>query len=663
MDIHLAKDRIYYIPNDGALLMEANAQRELITTCLRETFQLDSFREGQMAVIQSLMDGHNAAAIFPTGGGKSLCYQLPACLLPGVTLVVSPLLALMRDQVDRLVSRGVSAIRLDSSLTVEEARSAMSNLRNGKVKILYVAPERFFNERFREIVNDLPISLMAIDEAHCISQWGHNFRPDYLKLSSIAKSLKVERILALTATATPTVIEDIKRGFSIEDRNVIHTPFHRSNLAIRIRITDSQTRAHELIDRLNSLPRGCTIIYVTTQRTSEEIALWLTEHGFDARAYHAGLEDNVRKDVQDWFMTNEDSIVVATIAFGMGIDKRDVRYVYHWNLSKGIENYAQEIGRAGRDGLSSRCETWIVPEDRITLENFAYGDTPTFAAVKGLLELVCHQPQIFYLSFYSLSSQFDTKDIVIRTILTYLELDNYVEGIGPRYDCYEFKPFVSSAEILKHFDGEQRTFVRDVLALSVKKKLWIEVPVTVICERLKCDRKRVVSMVDYLAERGWIELKVSGMMHGYRRANPITNIEELAHSIHLKLEDLEQREIGRIDQLFHLAVGAECQSGRLARYFGQKVDAPCGICTSCTGETDLELPDFEFAKLGTSALSGLKQLIREREDLFEEPRIRAKFLCGLASPSLSRNRMSRHPLFGCCASVPFRDVLSAVCRL
>ncbi|MCU0712419.1 MAG: ATP-dependent DNA helicase [Pirellula sp.] len=642
--------------------MDANAQRELMVKCLQETFQLDSFRDGQLAVIESLLSGHNAAAIFPTGGGKSLCYQLPACLLPGVTLVVSPLLALMRDQVDRLVSLGVPAVRLDSSLAADEARNAMSDLRSGRVKLLYVAPERFFNERFREVVNELPLSLMAIDESHCISQWGHNFRPDYLKLSGIAKSLKVERILALSATATPSVIEDIKRGFSIEDRHVIQTPFHRPNLAIRLQITDGETRARELLDRLESLPRGCTIIYVTTQKTSEELAEWLVDQGFEARAYHAGLEDDVREGVQDWFMSEQNSIVVATIAFGMGIDKRDVRYVYHWNLSKGIENYAQEIGRAGRDGLASRCETWIVPEDRVTLENFAYGDTPTYAAVKGLLELLAHQPERFYLSFYSLASQFDAKDIVIRTILTYLELDGYVEGIGPRYDCYEFKPFVSSAEILKHFEGERRTFVRDVLSLSVKKKIWIEVPVTVISERLKVDRKRIVSMVDYLAERGWIELKVSGMMHGYRRAKPITDIEELARSIHQKLEDLEQREIGRIDHLFQLAVGAECQSGRLAEYFGQKILSRCGVCCSCTGESSLELPHFQFAKLGTSALSGLKQLIREMGDLFEEPRVRAKFLCGLSTPSLTRKRMSRHPLYGCCSSVPFPVVLEAVSR-
>lgn len=642
--------------------MEENAQRDRISKCLKETFRLESFRDGQLAVMESLMNGHNTAAIFPTGGGKSLCYQLPACLLPGVTLVVSPLLALMRDQVDRLVSLGVPAIRLDSSLTVHEARTATSDLRSGKVKLLYVAPERFFNERFREIVNELSISLMAIDESHCISQWGHNFRPDYLKLSSIAKALRVERVLALTATATPAVIEDIKRGFSIDDKNVVQTPFHRSNLAIRIRITNSETRSSELLERLHSLPRGCTIIYVTTQKTSEEVSAWLTEQGFEARAYHAGLEDELRKSVQDWFMSEQNSIVVATIAFGMGIDKRDVRYVYHWNLSKGIENYAQEIGRAGRDGLSSRCETWIVPEDRITLENFAFGDTPTLEAVRGLLEVIAHQPETFYLSFYSLSSQFDTKDIVIRTLLTYLELSHYVEGIGPRYDCYEFKPQVSSAEILKHFDGERRIFVRDVLALSVKKKLWIEVPVTVISERLKCDRKRIVAMVDYLAERGWIELKVSGMMHGYRRTKPITNIDELAQSLHSKLVELEQREIDRIDQLFHLAVGTACQGARLAKYFGQQIEMGCGVCSSCTGETDEELPEFQFAKIGTSALSGLKQLAREMEDLFEEPRVRAKFLCGLSTPSLSRKRMSRHPLFGCCSSVPFRDVLEAVSR-
>ncbi|XZE21484.1 RecQ family ATP-dependent DNA helicase [Pirellulaceae bacterium SH449] len=631
-----------------------------VEKCLKETFHLETFRDGQLSVIRSLLNGSNAAAIFPTGGGKSLCYQLPACLLPGTTIVVSPLLALMRDQVDRLVKLGVGAIRLDSTLTAKEHSDAMAELRSGKVKLLYVAPERFFNERFREVLNDLPISLMAIDESHCISQWGHNFRPDYLKLSSIAKLLRIPLILALTATATSEVIEDIRNGFGIEEENVICTPFYRPNLQIRFRVSNAKQRAKELLERLTSLPRGSTIIYVTTQKTSEEVAHWLTENGFAAQAYHAGLEDDLRMQIQDWFMQEDNAIVVATIAFGMGIDKRDVRYVFHWNASKGIENYAQEIGRAGRDGLESLCESWIVPEDRSTLENFAYGDTPSLASVYGLLDLIAHQPDSFYLSLYSLAYQFDIKQIVIRTILTYLEIDGYIEGIGPRHDSYEFKPFVSSKEILSHFEGEYRAFVRDVLSLSVKKKLWFNLPLSNICERLKCDRKQIISLMDHLVERGWLEVKVSGLLYGYRRLVPISEPSLIASEIFNKLEALERHEIRRIDQLFQLAVGTQCQSKRLAEYFGQSVQEPCGQCSSCRGETYRVLPEGEFARIGTSALTGLRQLMREMPEVFDEPSRRAKFLCGISSPLLSRRRVSNHPYYGCCSSVPFSEVLKAV---
>jgi ATP-dependent DNA helicase RecQ len=631
-----------------------------IEKCLRETFHLETFRDGQLPVIRSLLNGNNAAAIFPTGGGKSLCYQLPACLLPGTTIVVTPLLALMRDQVDRLVKLGVRAIRLDSTLTAQEHADAMAELRSGKVKLLYVAPERFFNERFRDVLNGLSISLMAIDESHCISQWGHNFRPDYLKLSSIAKLLKIPLILALTATATPEVIEDIRNGFGIGEEGVICTPFYRPNLQIRFRVSDAKRRAQELLERLTSLPRGSTIIYVTTQKTSEEVASWLAENGFPSQAYHAGLEDDLRMQIQDWFMREDSAIVVATIAFGMGIDKRDVRYVFHWNASKGIENYAQEIGRAGRDGLDSLCESWIVPEDRVTLENFAYGDTPSLSSVHGLIDLIANQPDSYYLSLYSLAHQFDIKEIVIRTILTYLELDGYIEGLGPRYDSYEFKPFVSSKEILSHFEGEYRKFVRDVLSLSVKKKIWFNLPISNISERLKCDRKQIISLIENLVERGWLEVKVSGLLHGYRRLAPIVEPSFLASKLFNKLEALERHEIRRIDQLFQLAIGTECQSKRLAKYFGQSVDEPCGQCSSCRNETYRALPDGESARIGTSALTGLKQLIREMPDVFDEPRRRAKFLCGISSPLLSRRRASKHPFYGCCSSVPFSEVLKAV---
>ena len=240
---------------------------------LRTQFGLISFRDGQAAVIQRLLAGKSAAAIFPTGGGKSLCYQLPAVMLEGLTLVVSPLLALMKDQVEQLAARGIAAARLDSTQSAADSRAAMQAVREGKAKLLFVAPERFFNERFREFINGLHIALFAIDEAHCISQWGHSFRPDYLKLARIARELKAERVLALTATATPAVLDDICREFSIERSCAVQTPFYRSNLTLRYTPCTPASRTTTLLKRLKKpdLP-GPTIIYVTLQRTAVEVA-------------------------------------------------------------------------------------------------------------------------------------------------------------------------------------------------------------------------------------------------------------------------------------------------------------------------------------------------------------------------------------------------------
>ncbi len=631
-----------------------------IERVLSEKFKLSGFRPGQREVIERLVARKNVAAVFPTGGGKSLCYQLPSLLFDGLTVVVSPLMALMREQVDTLLKLGIPAGRLDSSLTPDELRSTTQGLRNKSVKILYVAPERFFNERFREMIATIPISLFAVDEAHCISQWGHNFRPDYLKLASIAESLRAERILALTATATPAVLDDIRSGFHIAEEDAIRTPFHRKNLALRFTSTDAPSRFELLRKRLATRERGSTIVYVTLQKTSEEVAEKLATAGFDARAYHAGMDDQVRRDVQDWFMSTENAIVVATIAFGMGIDKSDIRYIYHWNISKGLESYAQEIGRAGRDGLSGLCETFVVPEDRVVLENFAYGDTPTLPSISKFVDFVAHQPERFYVSYYSLANECDIRDLVVRTLMTYLELDGYLEAAGPRYDKYEFKPLVGSASILKHFEGEQRQFASDVLSLCVKRKTWFELPLPVVAERLKCDRARIVKMIDYFGEQGWMELKVSGLVHGYRRAKQMTDLDSIKSSLHRRLEELEANDIRRIDRLFQMAYADQCQAGVLAEYFGQPIVESCGQCSVCIAEPAKPIEGVVRRRIGSSALTQLSVLTKERPEIWEDPRLRCRFLCGLSSPKLIRYRLTGHPLYGCCSEVPFADVLNAM---
>ncbi|MFN3189820.1 MAG: RecQ family ATP-dependent DNA helicase [Aureliella sp.] len=627
---------------------------------LRERFGLASFREGQEAVISRLLNGKSAAAIFPTGGGKSLCYQLPAILFDGLTVVVSPLLALMREQVDELRSRDIAAVRLDSTLTAEENRSVLQEIRSGKAKILYVAPERFFNERFRQFISEIRISMFAIDEAHCISQWGHNFRPDYLKLAKTARELDVERVLALTATATPAVLDDIRDGFSIATEDAVQTVFYRSNLALRFTLCDTATRDETLASRITEAPPQPTLVYVSLQKTAEKVAEALQTHEINCRAYHAGLSAEERAEIQDWFMESNDATVVATIAFGMGIDKSNIRAIYHYNPSKSIENLAQEIGRAGRDGDDAVCETMLVPEDRIVLDNFSYGDTPGLPSLQRFTEFLVGQPEEFFVSYYSLAYEADIRDTVVRTLFTHLELNGLLEATAPRYDAYQFKPKVPSTQILKQFEGERRVFASNVLSLAVKKKIWFEIKLAHAAERLKCERHRIVSMLDYFAEQGWLELKASGLVHGYRKLKPIADIEELTQELYEYSLSRELGELTRTNELYELMFSPTCQSGALSSHFGQTLTDPCGHCSVCEGNAMQAPRDTQEHRLGDSALRGLAEVCKKHATVLADPRQQAKFLCGLSSPKMIRARLTRDPLYGCCGHVPFEVVLDSL---
>ena len=328
------------------------------------------------------------------------------------------------------------------------------------MRLLYVAPERFQNERFRQAIDQMRVALFAVDEAHCISEWGHNFRPDYLKLVEFARQCRAERLLALTATATPQVLDDVCRGFDIEPQCAVRNSSYRPNLTLLTTPVDAKEHTPLLLQRLRERPAGPTIVYVTLQRTAEELADRITRRR--PRRPRLSRRPGRRRadgDVQDWFMHSAAGIVVATIAFGMGIDKADIRYVYHYNLPKSLENYSQEIGRAGRDGLPATCEMFFCSDDLNQLENFAYGDTPSRAAVDRLVEEIFGQEAEFDVSFYELSSLCDIRPLVVRTLLTYLELDGYLAGGTPFYSTYRFQPLRSSKEILAEFDGERRQFL------------------------------------------------------------------------------------------------------------------------------------------------------------------------------------------------------------
>ena len=626
---------------------------------LREVFGFSAFLKGQRAVVDQLLAGHSALAVFPTGSGKSLCFQLPALMLEGMTLVVSPLIALMKDQIDFLVSKGVRAARLDSSLSSEDTRHVWDDLWNGRLKILYVAPERFASERFIQRLRRSTIGLMVIDEAHCISEWGHNFRPDYLKLAAISRDLKVERVLALTATATASVAEDICRSFSITPEAYVNTGFHRPNLMMRAAPCRASKRDMLLLTRLRERTRGATIVYVTLQKTAEQVAEFLCANGIETQAYHAGMEGEARHAVQDWFMASPDAVVAATIAFGMGIDKADIRYVYHYNMPKSLENYMQETGRAGRDGGEAWCDLLVCPEDIATLENFSYGDTPTLEAVQGLIRLILGQPDLFDVSVYELSSEYDMRNLVIATLLTYLELEGVIASTGPLYNEYKFQPTRTSAEMLKGMDEARTQFLKSMFAHAKKARTWFTLDIADTAAALNEPRSRLVAALNYFEDRGDLILKVEGLRQGYRFVQRHDAPDRLAEIIHGRFEASEARDIERIAQVVKLASMKSCTVRATLKYFGESLTADCGHCDRCMGEHIPELPPAHEASLTDEDRAIITSLAQEGHAALATPRQMTRFLCGLASPATSRSGLTRDSRFGRLSHIRFGVVLAA----
>lgn len=611
-------------------------------------------------MIRAVLNDGAALAVFPTGGGKSLCYQLPALALEGLTLVVSPLIALMKDQVEFLQARGVAAARMDSSLSAREAGDLRDDIRNGTLRLLYVAPERFNNERFLGDIRRARISLFAVDEAHCISEWGHNFRPDYLKLAETARDIGAERVLALTATATPSVVEDICKGFRIPRSAAVVTGFYRPNLEIQVTPIRSQERDALLLERLQSRPNGSTIVYVTLQRTAERVAAFLAAHGLPAQAYHAGMASESRSAVQNDWMAADDGIVVATIAFGMGIDKSAVRYVYHYNLPKSLESYSQEIGRAGRDNLPSIVELLAATDDVTVLENFAYGDTPTESSVRGFVDDIFSRGNTFDISLPELSNLHDIRPLVLRTALTYLEIDGVLHQGTPFYAGYEFKPIVSLAEISGAFPGEPGNFVRKLIASARKGRVWYALNPDEVAEALSQERRRVVRALEVLDERGLVELRSADVRHRMDLLKPGVERDAIAADLMDRFNLREEREVRRVDQVLQWASMDGCHTNALAAYFGEMREQGCGHCSWCMHGVPAAFPDPEplSGLPGPVNVSEFRALRLEYREALGHPRQAARFLCGLTSPATVQERLTRHELFGTLGHIRFADVVA-----
>ena len=641
----------------------------MIEQTLKQTFGYDCFRPGQEQAVRAVVAGRSAAAIFPTGSGKSLCYQLPALLLPHLTLVVSPLLALMQDQLAFLQRHGIAASSIDSAQSRELASETMAKAKSGELKILMISVERLKNERFRNFISQVPISLLVVDEAHCISEWGHNFRPDYLKLPDYQRQFNIPQVLLLTATATPPVIADMQAKFAIAPDDVVTTGFYRPNLNLLVEPVSGFNKQRRLVEWLADKSGQPTIVYVTQQKTAEQVAEHLAQRGFPASAYHAGMAHELRESIQQRFMAGELNCIVATIAFGMGIDKADIRNVVHYDLPKSIENYSQEIGRAGRDGQPSDCLVLANRDSLTVLQNFVYGDTPEREGIRCVLNelLQAGAGGQWELMLNQLSDQSNIRQLPLKTLLVQLELRGIIAPRFAYFAEYRFKYLLEPEALVAKFEGERRQFVEAIVQTSARARTWCTLDFDALYQQHGADRARVVKALEYFQEKGWIELESKQMTEVYALLDQRFDADALSGELHAYFKQHEASEITRIDNMLALFESAECLSQRLAAYFGD-CQAPqrCGHCSVCRGQV-ARLPEppalapLEQIDLAARCVD-FSQRYTQLKGGVPSAECLTRFLCGISVPVFTKLKARQIPGFASLEAYPYAEVRARLAR-
>jgi len=593
-----------------------------LLSLLKHYYGFDRLRPGQEQAIDNVLSGVSSLVVMPTGGGKSLCYQLPALMLDGLTIVISPLIALMKDQVDSLNRLGVPATFINSSISPAEATARLRAAHDGLFKLLYIAPERFYNHDFIEGLRDLPVSLFAVDEAHCISQWGHDFRPSYRQMNRALNIVGHPTIIALTATATPEVRTDIIKQLNLDNTRQIITGFARPNLQFGAAVMSEGAKTEFIINQLLTLPEPTGIIYAGTRGRTEDLVNYLAEAGINATAYHAGLEASERERIQDNFMSDKTPIIIATNAFGMGIDKSNIRFVIHDGLPPNIESYYQEAGRAGRDGKASLCFLLISSRDRYLREFFIKGDNPPVETVLDVYDVLIadgDNRQMF--TYAQLKAQLgeSVPDMAIGTALKILESGGYISRSRETQGQASLQLLTDSNKAASAISSGAKKQLALLAGLENKyfdqlTKGW-QVNIEEIATGLNAKKATLNTLLKTLSEAGHLDYKPPFKGSEVLILKRVPRDEVVLDR--QSLSDKYTAACQKLDIMENYAYHQGCRQQYILNYFGENNAPHCGNCDWCvqkgakhliSNTTDYSKEKLKKSKQTASLTTKLTQL-------------------------------------------------------
>ena len=584
--------------------------RDKLLAILKQYWGYESFRESQYEIISSVLSGRDTLALMPTGGGKSITYQLPTLMTDGLCVVITPLIALMKDQVDKLQRQGISAVAIHSGLSRRKIDIALDNCVYGDVKFLYIAPERLNSDIFRLRARRMNISLIAVDEAHCISQWGYDFRPSYLHIKTLREFQPEAPVLALTASATERVTDDIMENLCFAEKNIIRSSFTRPNLSYVVRKVEDK---EEQLLRVISGVAGSGIVYVRKRETAETLCQFLQEQGVSASFYHAGLPNEERSIRQDEWVSGRVRVMVATNAFGMGIDKADVRFVVHYTMSDSMESYYQEAGRAGRDGKRSYAMLMVAPNDYKILSRRVEGNFPPIEQIKSIYEKICAYLMIAIGDGAARSYVFNIQDfchrekLFVQTVVSALDLlerNEYMSYVDVADNPARVIFKVSRDDLYKYTMSDTvervvRTMLRMYNGLFTEFRAIDE---EVIAAATDMSREQVHQVLRELWRSQiirYVPANSSPMIYMNEERLPLSSLYISPKSYGYRKEQM----ISRFEAMVGYAENTtECRSVILSNYFGDSSAEPCGHCDVC-------LANKRNAKSGDSAEAVEKRIV------------------------------------------------------